>query len=70
MKYRIQTNGEKFRVQSKILFWWIVDEYWDDNTCRSIELGFDTKRRAEHYIATETAKRTKQKRSQTWTVVE
>ena len=22
MKFRIQTDGEKFRVQKKILFWW------------------------------------------------
>ena len=69
MKYRIQTNGKKFRVQHKFLWGWITVNYYGDDT-RWLETEFDTKQQAEHYIALEKIERANYKRSETWTVVE
>lgn len=65
MKYRIQTNGEKFRVVTE-------DSYEDryGTWTRKSHVIFDTHKEAVEFIGRLRRERTKQKRSETWTVVE
>ena len=54
MRYRIQTDGEKFRVQKKVMFWWVrgsVDRYGSPmRHVHCVYRPYDTRAEAQEWI--------------------
>lgn len=67
MIYRIVTNGSKYRVQWKCLWWWVTEMDYEWYFATACPLSFDSEIEAENFI--EQTKYDEEVKKRKWRVV-